>query len=172
MPASKRSSAPKGTFVITRAFDAPLPTVWKAWSEAAQLQEWWGPKGCSIKVANLEFQPGGFFHYVMRFPNGGDMWGRFLYRNIVERERIVWLNSFSNEGCGITRAPFDPAIPLEILNDVTFEASGDKTIVTLRARPHGAEAHEVKVFEGMFASLNQGYGGSFDQLAATLAKTA
>ena len=45
-----------------------------------------------------------------------------------------------------------------------------KTTVTLQARPHGAEPGEVAVFEGMSASLNQGFGGTFDQLEAVLAK--
>ena len=82
----------------------------------------------------------------------------------------MWLNSFSNEGCGITRAPFDPSIPLEILNEATFVEKAGKTTVTLRARPHGAEESEIKMFQGMFASLKQGYGGTFDQLASSLAK--
>jgi len=71
---------------------------------------------------------------------------------------------------GITRAPFDESIPLEILNEVTLVEIAEKTRVTLRARPHGAAENEVKVFEGMFASLDQGYGGTFDQLASCLAK--
>jgi len=170
MSANDRSTAPAGTFVITRLFDAPRRLVWEAWSEAEQMQRWWGPKGCRIEVVTFEFRPGGFFHYAMRFPKGPQMWGRFLFRDIAPQERILWLNSFSNEGCGITRAPFDMAIPLEILNDVAFTEKAGRTTVTLHARPHGAAANEVKVFEGMFASLNQGYGGTFDQLAAALAK--
>ncbi|SRR6266852_4449013 len=170
MPASDHSTAPDGAFAITRMFNAPRHLVWKAWSEAKQMQTWWGPKGCSIKVANFEFWPGGFFHYAMQFPKGPQMWGRFLYREIVPHERIVWLNSFSNEGCGITRAPFDQAIPLEILNEVTLVETAGKTTVMLRARPHGAAENEVKVFAGMFASLDQGYSGTFDQLASSLAK--
>ena len=93
-----------------------------------------------------------------------------MYRDIAAQERIVWLNSFSNEGCGITRAPFDPSIPLEVLNKVTFIEKAGKTTVTLRARPHGAPENEVKVFEGMFASLNEGYSSTFDRLATCLAK--
>jgi uncharacterized protein YndB with AHSA1/START domain len=166
MPANKQDRA----FVITRSFDAPLSQAWKAWSSATEMQSWWGPKGCSIKVATFEFRPGGFFHYAMEFPDSAPMWGRFLYRNIDKHTRIAWLNSFSNEKCGITRAPFDPAIPLEILNDVTFAEVKGSTIVTLRAVPHGASEEEIKVFEGMMASLDAGYGGTFDQLAAVLAR--
>lgn len=170
MPAGDRAAPSDGAFVITRAFDAPRPLVWRAWSEAERMQAWWGPKGCSITVATFEFRPGGFFHYAMQFPAGPQIWGRFLYRDIAAQERILWLNSFSNEGCGITRAPFDPSIPLEILNDVTLVEEAGRTTVTLRARPHGAAAGERKVFEGMFASLDEGYGGTFDRLAGALAR--
>ena len=171
MPASDRSSAKDGAFVMTRTFDAPRSRVWTAWSDAEQLQAWWGPKGCKLKVYRLEFRPGGFFHYAMKYSNGPDMWGRFMYREIIARERLVWLNSFSNEDCGITRAPFDQKIPLEILNDVTMTEKGGKTTVTLNARPFSAADDERAVFEGMFASLEQGYGGTLDQLAALLAKS-
>jgi uncharacterized protein YndB with AHSA1/START domain len=170
MPTNDPATAPDGAFVMTRVFNAPLDLVWKAWSEAEEMQTWWGPKGCSIKVATFEFRPGGFFHYAMQFSNGPRIWGRFLYREIAASERIVWLNSFSNEGCGITRAPFDPSIPLEILNEVTFIEDAGRTTVTLRACPHGAEENEHRVFTGMFASLNEGYSGTFDRLASSLAK--
>jgi uncharacterized protein YndB with AHSA1/START domain len=170
MPVNERSTAPDGAFVITRVFNAPRHLVWKAWSEAEQIQTWWGPKGCSIEVANFEFRPGGFFHYAMLFANGPRVWGRFLYREIITQECMVWLNSFSNEGCGIVRAPFEQSIPLEILNDVTLIEKAGNTTVTLRASPHGAAENEVNVFKGMFASMNQGYGGTFDQLASSLAR--
>ncbi len=168
MPASTRARTPDGTFVIKRIFDAPPKLVWAAWSDAAQMQSWWGPKGCVIDIATFEFRPGGFFHYAMNFPEGASMWGRFLFRSIDTGKRIVWLNSFSNEGCGITRAPFDVAIPLEILNDVTFEGMAGKTTLTLRAHPHGATSAEAEAFAAMHASLNEGYGGTLDRLAAAL----
>jgi uncharacterized protein YndB with AHSA1/START domain len=171
MQANKRATAPEATgatFVITRTFEAPLAQVWKAWSEASELKAWWGPKGCTVATASMEFRPGGFFHYNMRFANGTEWWGRFLYREIAGQERIRWLNSFSNAGCGITRAPFDAAIPLEVLNDVTFTEKGGKTTITLRATPHGATEEETATFKAMQGGLEKGYGGTFDQLAAVL----
>jgi uncharacterized protein YndB with AHSA1/START domain len=156
---------------ITRRFAAPRDIVWKSWSEAERIGRWWGPKGCVIEVKNFEFRPGGFFHYAMRFPGGEPMWGRFMYREISAPGQIAWLNSFSNSGCGIARAPFGGAIPLEIHNDVTFTDEGGKTLLTLRSHPHGATAEEEEVFRGMFASLQQGWGGTMDQLEGYLAQT-
>jgi len=49
-------------FVITRAFDAPREVVWKSWTQAERLAQWWGPKGCAIRVVKLDLRPGGIFH--------------------------------------------------------------------------------------------------------------
>jgi uncharacterized protein YndB with AHSA1/START domain len=167
MPASNDKTA----FVITRRFDVPLAVVWKAWSEPDQLKHWWGPKGCSIDIKRFEFRPGGFFHYVMNFESAPAMWGRFNYREIAALERMVWLNSFSNERCGITRAPFDERCPLEIQNAVTFTEQAGQTTVTLRAEPFGEVDIEREYFEELQPSLDQGYGGTFEQLTKYLQRT-
>lgn len=44
------------------------------------------------------------------------------------------------------------------------------TVVTLRAKPFGEIAEERKYFEELHPLLEQGYGGTFDQLATYLAK--
>ena len=156
---------------ITRRFAAPADLVWKSWSEAERLARWWGPKGCAIEVGRMEFRPGGFFHYSMRFPGSDEtMWGRFMYREIAAPGRLVWLNSFSNAGCGITRAPFGGAIPLEIHNELTLTDEGGKTLLTLKGHPFGASPEEEEFFRGMFASLNQGWGGTMDQLEEYLGR--
>lgn len=168
MAAKRGPRAESPVFETSREFDAPLALVWSAWSEADRLQQWWGPKGCRIDVLTLQFRPGGFFHYAMNYENAPTMWGRFLYREIAAPRRIVWLNSFSNERCGIARAPFSADCPLEIENSAQFIERGGKTRVDLRATPHGAEPNELQFFVDLFASLEQGYGGTFDQLAEHL----
>jgi uncharacterized protein YndB with AHSA1/START domain len=165
MPQSNDTAAASVAFEMNRVFDAPRERVWQAWSEADQISRWWGPKGCTLELRRFEFRPGGFFHYAMQFAGAPAMWGRFNYREIVERERIVWLNSFANENCGIARAPFSEVCPLEIENFVTFSDRDGKTLVALRATPFGASAEEERYFDALRPSLEQGYGGTLDQLA-------
>ena len=98
------------------------------------------------------------------------MWGRSNYREIVALERMVWLNSFSNEKCGIARAPFSEFCPLEIENVVKFAEHAGTTTVALRAQPFGEAAEERKYFADIRSSLEQGYSGTFEQLADYLAK--
>jgi len=173
MPANSSypSPATQGQeLTITRTFDAPRELVFKAFAEAERLARWWGPQGCTIQVSKLDFRPGGTFHYRMALPDGHDMWGRFTYREIVPPEKIVWVNAFSDPDGNLTRAPFGDTIPLEILNTVTLAERHGKTVLTLHSSPLDATAHEVDTFEGMFDSMQQGWGGTWDQLEAYLAQ--
>jgi uncharacterized protein YndB with AHSA1/START domain len=166
MDASYKNAA-NPSFEMERVFKAPLAQVWKSWSEKDELAKWWGPKGCSLEVSLLEFKAGGFFHYAMRFGGAPAIWGRFNYREIAPNERIVWLNSFANERCGIVRAPFSDLCPLEIENSVAFTEEEGTTRMTLHAEPFGASAEEVRYFAELCSSgsLEQGNSGMFDRLA-------
>jgi uncharacterized protein YndB with AHSA1/START domain len=156
--------------VITRSFDAPRDLVFKVWSEVEHLKNWWGPKGFKIEVAKLDFRPGGFFHYNMQSPDGHEMWGKFVYREIESPEKIVYVNCFSDPEGNIVRAPFSDTFPLEIHNLLTFTEIDGKTTITMRGGPINVPEEELTLFKGMFESMKQGFGGTFDQLAEYLAK--
>ena len=156
-------------FTVTRTFNAPRDAVWKAWTEREALEEWWGPKGCAIEVEQLDVSPGGIFHYSMGMPDGSKWWGIFHYVEVVKPERIVFVNSFSNESGDITRAPFSETWPKEIGNVVTFHEEGNKTRLEHLGRPVNVSAEEQAMFESMFGSMQQGFGGTFDQLDDYLA---
>lgn len=160
-------------FTFSRTFDAPRERVWRAWTDAESLARWWGPKNATIRVLKLEFRPGGMFHYTMAFQPGHEMYGRFIYREIVAPERIVFVISFSDAAGGITRAPF-PQLkdlwPLEVLNTVTFTEQGGKTTIALRGSPIDATEDERAMFAANADSMRQGFGGTFDQLTGFLAK--
>ncbi len=132
-------------FVISRIFDAPRDLVWKAWTEPERLAQWWGPKGCNIRVKKLDVRPGGMFHYAMSYKPGHDMWGRFVYHEIAAPERLVYVSSFSDPAGAITRAPFPqlgPTFPLEVLNASPSRTTAARRRLTLRGRPLQATAEE------------------------------
>ena len=77
-------------FVISRTFDAPRKKVWQAWTERERLMQWFGPKGFTMPVAKVDFRPGGTCHSCLRSPEGHEMWGKFIYREIViEAARLL-----------------------------------------------------------------------------------
>ncbi len=157
-------------FVIWREFSAPRELVWKAWTEREHLLQWFGPKGFVMTTAKLDFRPGGTFHYCMRAPDGKEMWGKFVYREIVAPDKIVLVNSFSDENGGLTRHPFSPVWPLQMLTETTFAERDGKTTITIRWTLLDATDEERKTFDGARDGMTQGWTGTFEQLAGYLAK--
>jgi uncharacterized protein YndB with AHSA1/START domain len=109
------------------------------------------------------------FLYGMTAPDGTEVWGRFIYREIVAPEKLVFVVSFSDPKGGVTRHPWSESWPLHILSTVTFEAQGAKTKVTVHWTPHEATEIERKTFEEGRDSMKEGWTGTLDQLAACLA---
>ena len=156
-------------FVIAREFSAPREVVWKAWTEREQMMQWFGPKGCTIPVAKMDFRVGGGFHYCMRMPDGNEMWGKWIFREIVAPEKIVLANSFADKDGNITRPPFPGAWSLQMLTETTFTEKDGKTTINLKWFPLDATGEEIEHFKAMRGSFAQGWKGTFDQLTAYLA---
>lgn len=159
-------------FVIARIFDAPRPLLFSCFADVNHLAKWWGPKGFAIIQPTLDFRPGGVFHYGMESGQGQVMWGRMLFREILAPERIVFLNSFSNERGGIARAPFfDGKWPFELLTRFDFEELGaNRTRFTVTWTPYGADDEEQATFDSNRESMRGGWTGTLDQLTAFLAQ--
>jgi uncharacterized protein YndB with AHSA1/START domain len=166
--AKKNSSKKEQTeqVLITREFDAPRESVWKAWTDCERLMRWWGPKGFTTPVCKIDLRPQGVFHYCMRSPEGRDYCGKSIYREIVEQERIVCTDSFADEEGNVVPATYygmSADFPLEMLVTVTFEESGGKTKLTLQHALGSVLASERDL-------CHQGWSESLDKLAGDLAK--
>jgi uncharacterized protein YndB with AHSA1/START domain len=157
-------------FVFTRVFDAPRDHVWKAWTDREHLMRWFGPKGVTISSCSMDLRPGGVFHYCMQTPDGHEMWGKWVFREIVAPEKLVLVASFSNAEGGLTRHPMSPDWPLETLSTTTFTEHAGKTTLTLRWTPHNPMEAERKSFDSGHAGMTQGWGGTMDRLAGYLAQ--
>ena len=163
-------TATAAEFVITRTFNASRERMWEAWTDPAQLAAWNGPKGSSGTTLAADVRSGGLLHWRMESAEGMTMWGRAVYREVTRPERLVYVQSFSDESGGIARAPFfDGRWPMEMLTTVTFEEDGDGTRVTLVWSPIDPADDERANFIANIPSMHGGWGGSFDRLDALLA---
>jgi uncharacterized protein YndB with AHSA1/START domain len=160
-------------FVISRVFNVSRELLWKCFTEPERMKEWWGPKGFVVMVSKMDLRPGGTYHYCMKSPDGTPMWGRMIYREIVPPERLVFINSFSDEKGGLTRHPLAPQWPIEMLSIFTFEEQpGGKTKFTVRWSPYNPTPEEQKTFDEGHGSMTMGWSGTLEQLEAYLAKAA
>ncbi|HSQ55338.1 MAG TPA: SRPBCC family protein, partial [Gemmata sp.] len=156
-------------FILHRTFNAPRDVVYKAFTEEDRLAKWWGPKGLKMLHCKLDLRPGGLFHYGMSTPDGKEMWGKWVFREVQPPMRLVYVVSFSDKDGGTTRAPFNLEWPLEVLASVTFKDEGEKTTITMTSTPINATEAERKAFGGHFESMKAGFGGTLDQLDVFLA---
>ena len=166
--AAVAGSAP---FVVRRVLRAPRDLVFRTWTEREHLTKWFGPVGCTLQAGELDLRPGGIFHYCMRFP-GGEMWGKWVFREIEVPARLVFVSSFSDPQGGTCKPPFDANWPAEMLTIVTFEEHagvGKGTLVTLQSSAMTADPVEQRTFDDGHTSMQQGWGGTFEQLVAYLA---
>ena len=136
--------------VVTRVFDAPPATVFRAWSEAELFRRWWVPKsaeGVSLLSCEMDVRTGGT--YRLEFAAGGQtmaFYGKYL--DVVPNERIVWTNDEGEEGAVTT---------------VTFADEGGKTLLTFHELYPSSEALE----EAMTGSA-VGLSEQLDQLGELL----
>ena len=126
--------------LITRTFNAPPGTVYKAWSQSELFQRWWLPKsvtGVSLVSCELDVRTGG--KYRLEFSTGGSdtmaFYGKYL--EVVPDKRIVWTNDEGEEGA---------------ITTVTFEDQGGKTLLTFHEAYPTAEALE-EALQGSAAGL-------------------
>src|SRR5713226_7960293 len=139
--------------VLTRVFDAPRELVFKVWTDPKHVAQWWGPRGFTNPVCELDLRPGGAILIHMRGPDGIVYPMTGTYQEIVRPERLVF-----------TSAALDSdGNPLfEVLTTVTFAEEGGKTKQILRARVIKKTAQAAPYLAGMEAGWTQ----SLERLAA------
>jgi len=88
--------------ILERVFNAPRELVFQAFSKAEHLKRWWSTKGWSTPVCEVDFRPGGVWFYCMKCSDesqeeyGMESWGKAVYEDIKEPERIVFIDSFAD----------------------------------------------------------------------------
>lgn len=144
---------------ISRVFNAPLDKVWRRWTNPDEFMCWWGPKEFTSPYAKLDVRPGGKYLASMRGPDGKEYWSTGTYREIIEPNRLVYTDSFSDEYGNIVPATYygmSGEIPQEMEVEVKFEDLGGKTRMTLEhcGLPVGEDLNNAK----------EGWQQSFDKL--------
>ena len=119
----------EGEIVIERIFDALRQLVWKAWTDPERVKRWWGPKGFTSPVSEIDLQEGDEYLNCMRSPEGKDFWSKGVFREIVAPERLVITDSFADERGNTVPASYygmSKDFPLEMLIIVMLEEQDER----------------------------------------------
>jgi uncharacterized protein YndB with AHSA1/START domain len=137
--------------VMTRVFDAPRQMVFDAFSKPELLKRWFGPRGWSLAVCEVDLRVGGTFRFVLRGPDGHEMGMRGVYREITPPERSVHMESFDDY-------PGESEVTM-----VLVEQAG-KTTMTATVLYPSREVRDAVIQSGM----EHGAAESYDKLAEML----
>ena len=138
---------------IERVFDAPRDRVFAVYTDPQLIPEWWGPRGTTAIVDEMDVRTGGRWRFVMRNSDGSESGFRGAYREVTPPERIV--QTFE----------WEPMAGHVSVETATFEDLGDRTKVTTTSIFHTTEERDGMLDSGMERGMNETFA-RLDELLA------
>jgi uncharacterized protein YndB with AHSA1/START domain len=139
--------------VMSRTFKAPRELVYQACTQPRHLAEWWGPRGYTLPVCEMDVRPGGTYRFVQRGTDGADHPFSGVFREVVPPERLVMTQIY------------EPFPDHELLVTIELEDLGDNRT---RLNEHML-FDSVQSRDGMIAAgMEYGARDSMDRLAELL----
>ena len=143
-------STPSDTEIkIVRSFAGSLDRLWAMWTQAEHLRHWWGPKGWTTPVCEVDFRPGGTWFYCMQDPDGNRYCGKMTYDEIDAPRRFTAVDVFVDEE-GNTNAE----LPESQASYDFAEVEGQTTVTNL-TRYQTKEQRDQVIEMGVEAGVNQ-----------------
>ncbi|MBH2003826.1 MAG: SRPBCC domain-containing protein [Sphingobacteriia bacterium] len=113
------------TIHVKREFAANLDLVWKAWTTAELLDQWWAPKPYRNQTKSLDFREGGHWLYAMISPKEEIFWCKQDYKEIDLLASFSGLDAFCDESGNI-----NPDFPRSLWEN-HFSEEADSTTVNI-----------------------------------------
>ncbi|MEH7239283.1 SRPBCC family protein [Bacillus sp. JJ1562] len=142
--------------ILERIFNAPCDLVFTMFKEPEHLKNWWGPKGWELPVCNVDFRPGGVWHYCMKCVDrnqgqfyGMESWGKGIYKAITVPELIIYTDYFSDAEGNIDEKLPSTEVTLEFID------MDGKTKLINRGEYISAEALKTVIDMGMEQGITE-----------------
>jgi uncharacterized protein YndB with AHSA1/START domain len=142
------------TFVIERAYPAPVETVWRALSDNDARDQWFGAgEAFDVQEKSHEFRVGGGGTEEGQWHGGPRSRFESTYTDIVDLQRIVFTYDMWVDGQHLSTS----------LTTITLERDGDQTRLTY--------TEQAVHFDGLDSveGREEGSQGLLDQLGSYLA---
>jgi uncharacterized protein YndB with AHSA1/START domain len=153
------STSSKDGIVIERIFDAPVDLTWQMWTDPEHFKNWYGPKGFTVPVAEMDVRVGGKHLICMASPDGSmKMWTTGEYTEVALNERLVYTDSPADENGNVV-SPSAMGMP---------DGYPSMTEVTVFLEDLGGRTKMVMTHAGV--PVDSGAGGGWEQAFDKLTK--
>jgi uncharacterized protein YndB with AHSA1/START domain len=156
--------------VFSRTFEAPRELVFKAWTEPAYLERWWGPAGFSTAGCTVDARPGGGFSLVMIAPSGLELPVAGRFEEVAPPERIryrIGADALPEAMRPLLRNYGSQPVPPMLVTAIFTALAPRRTLLTISTRFESIEAVEGAIARG----APTGWDESLARLAALLETT-
>ncbi len=142
--------------VMSRLFKAPRETLFRAWSTAGHIKQWFSPADCSVPDAEIDFCAGGVFAVCMLLPDGSRNWSRGNFLEITPPERLSFAGGVSSAG----------TLLFNVLTTVTFTEETDGTRMSIE------QAYEIfdETARHAIGGATEGWRTTLDKLDALITR--
>lgn len=151
--------------VIRRSFAAPRALVWRCYTDPVHLVHFWGPKGATNPVSDLDLRVGGHWRQVMRFASGNEYGYTSAYLEITPPERLVWRDAPDAYRFG------DELPPPSMVTELTLGEVAGRTTLSVIVRFTSLVARDEAVTRGFATTVLEG-SDKLDVYLTTLAADA
>jgi uncharacterized protein YndB with AHSA1/START domain len=76
--------------VLSRVYDAPRDLVFRAWTDRAGVDTWFGPKGFTCVTHEMEVKVGGRWRFDYTAPDGKHYGNRIVFLEVTPPTRLVF----------------------------------------------------------------------------------
>lgn len=149
------------TMSIDAEFDASPQRIWQLWSDARQLERWWGPPTYPATFTAHDLTQGGRSEYYMTGPEGDQPRGYWEITEVDPPRSLAFRDGFAHAD-----GTPDPELPTTAAR-VTIDDIGDgRTRMTVQSTFPDTESMEKLLAMGVEEGLTQALG----QIDAILAE--
>ena len=148
------------TFTIVTDLAAPPARVWQIWSDARQLERWWGPPTWPATFDEHDLSVGGGSRYYMTGPEGEKERGWWKILELEEAHSLEFDDGFSHES-----GEPDDSMPV-IRAQVELEETPTGTRMTINSRFATLEQMQKVLEMGMVEGMTEAMG-QIDAVIAT-----
>ena len=132
--------------IMEREFNGPIELVWRAWTEAELLDQWWAPKPWKSETSHMDLSEGGYRLYAMVSPEGERHWNKTIYLKI-QAEDFLDVEDFFCDEDGNEKKEL-PATKWRVLFTTTPSGTKVQTTTTFYTREAMKQLIDMGVKEG------------------------
>ncbi|WP_420602553.1 SRPBCC family protein [Flagellimonas sp.] len=133
---------------LERTFDCSIEELFRWFSKANLIAQWFGPKHLNIGNISVNFQINGAYRIELKKENGDSFYITGIYQEILAPEKIVFNLTYD----GLLKPPPDSVVKI-LLEQVTPSSTKLTFVQKFEILPPDME-NRTKAWEFMFSKLN------------------